>query len=341
MPIRRNSNIALIKFLLLTRLTSLCFALFSALPASAEESRFAFLLQNDIFTGRDGGGYTNGISLAHIRNAAPAEAFIAPQWLLAPVAQWFSVGPAVMTVSSLNQLMVTPGDITRKEPAPSDAPYMGALWGRAAQVSISGAMADMLAVELGMIGPASGARQSQILIHRITGSDRPEGWDSQVPNRVLLSLERYRGVRFARDLETSEPMGDAVLLGGGKISTLQSSIGGSLLLRYGTNLVRSYPTTMRAVNLAADPVVLGRGWFVYGGVHVDHVVSRLGGFGERHPLQGSTARLRGTQLVGVMGAAYGWDESTLSFSLQNTSSVTTNTNRRKAYGSLTYTRLLH
>lgn len=174
--------------------------------ASAEESRLQVALQNDIFAGSDGGGYTNGNTLALLRNTSAGEAAIAPQPLLAPIASSLGVGPASLTVTSLNQLMVTPADITRKVPDPADAPYLGALWLRAAQVSVQGDVADMLAVNVGMIGPASGARQSQRFIHRVTGSERPEGWDYQVGNRPMIGIERYRAVRFASDHRMQSPV---------------------------------------------------------------------------------------------------------------------------------------
>jgi hypothetical protein len=316
---------------------SLLFLLGAPASASAEESRLLVGLQNDIFAGSDGGGYTNGIALAHLRNTSAGEAAIAPQPLLAPIASWLGVGPASLTVTSLNQLMVTPADITRKVPDPADAPYLGALWLRAAQVSVQGDVADMLAVNIGMIGPASGARQSQRFIHRVTGSKRPEGWDYQVGNRPMIGIERYRAVRFASNHSAdAKPGVDLIALGGVAWGNWQSSAGGSLLLRYGTGLQRSYPTTMRQTMRTGDPSVLGRGWFVYGGVHADRMFSQMG-IGDNRPVTASTAELRETQVVALAGLAYGWDNASLSFSLQNGSALTTASGRRKGYGSLTYT----
>jgi hypothetical protein len=157
--------------------------------AAAEETRYAFMLQNDIFAGSDGGGYTNGIALSQIRSVSRGEDAVEPQWLLAPVTALFGLGPATLTLSSINQLMVTPADITRKVPDPADSPYLGALSYRAAQVSVRGEIADMLAFNIGMIGPASGARQTQTLFHRITNSDKPEGWDYQVRKRALIGID--------------------------------------------------------------------------------------------------------------------------------------------------------
>lgn len=306
----------------------------------AEKTRLSVTLQNDIFAGSDGGGYTNGIALSRIDTVSPGEASVKPQWLLSPVASLLGLGPATLTLSSLNQLMMTPADLTRKMPDPADSPYMGALWYRAAQVSVRDDVADMLALNLGVIGPASGARQTQTLIHQITGSDKPEGWGYQVHRRALLGVERYRAVRFATAGATDgQPSGDVIALAGASLGNWQSSAGATLMLRYGTNLKQSYPTVMRIAMRSGDPTVIGRGWYTYAGLHADRMFSQMG-IGSNQPVHGSTAELREIQVVGLVGLAYGWGDSALSFSAQNSSSMTTVTGRRKAYGSITYSHLL-
>jgi len=308
--------------------------------AAAEERHLAIMLQNDVFAGHDGGGYTNGLALAYLRSTAPGEAAIAPQWLLAPVAPLLGMGPATLASTSLNQIMITPRDITRRQPNPMDAPYLGALWLRAGQVSVQGDIADTLTINLGMIGPASGARQAQTFIHRVTGSSRPEGWDSQVSNRALFGVERYRAVRFfSGDANTAAPALDAIVLGGGAAGNLLSSVGGSVLLRYGTSLQRSYASSVRQLARSGDPLIFGRGWMVYAGMHADHFFSHAG-ISNDLPPGGTRAELRESQLIGLAGIAYGWGESSLSFSLQSTSALTTGIGRRQAYGSLTYTTAL-
>lgn len=306
----------------------------------AEERHLSVMLQNDVFAGHDGGGYTNGLAIAVLRTTAPGETAIAPQWLLAPIAPALGMGPATLASTSLNQIMITPRDITRKDPDPMDAPYLGALWLRAGQVSVQGDIADTLSVNLGMIGPASGARQAQTFIHRVTGSSRPEGWDSQVSNRFLFGVERYRAVRFySGDGASAAPAMDAIVLGGGAVGNLLSSVGGSVLLRYGTSLQRSYASSVRQLARSGDPLIFGRGWMVYGGVHADHFFAHAG-ISNGLPPGGSRAELRKPQLIGLAGIAYGWGESSLSFSLQSTSALTTGMGRRQAYGSLTYTTAL-
>lgn len=327
-----------------------------AASASAEERHLSLLLQNDVFVGHDGGGYTNGLAISYLRSTSPGEAAIAPHALLGPVAQWLNVAPATLTFTSLNQIMITPRDITRVQPDPLDAPYLGALWLRTGQVSVRDDIADTLSVNLGMIGPASGARQAQTLIHRLTGSNRPQGWDSQVSNRALFGVERYRALRLplgasatsagtapAWDVHAgAAPAWDAVVLGGGAAGNMLSSLGGSAMLRYGSSaatLQRSYATSVRQLARSGDPVVFGRGWLAYAGVHADYLFSHAG-ISNDLPPGGSRAKLRSSQVIGMAGLAYGWGDASLAFSLQSSSALTTGISRRQAFGSLSYTMAL-
>lgn len=311
--------------------------MFSCAPAGAEEGRLSLMVQNDVFVGSDGGGYTSGITLSHLRSVSPGEASIAPLPVVGTVAPWLGVGPAALTRFSLSQILVTPRDITRKEPDPLDAPYVGALWLGAGQVSVDDNVADMLGVRLGVIGPAAGGRRSQTLIHRLIGSDRPEGWDSQGPTRLLLGVERYRAWRLAAaGAGDGRPHADAIISAGATAGNLQSSIGASVLLRYGTGLQRNFPSAIHQEIRGGDPVFLGNGWFVYAGLVGDRVFSHAG-IGRNHYPENNIAELRRNQTVALAGIAYGFKSASVSFSLQNASPLTTSSSKREPYGSLTLT----
>lgn len=310
---------------------------FASIPAKAEETRLSMMVQNDVFVGSDGGGYTSGITLSHLRSVAPGEASIAPLPVLGTVAPWLGVGPATLTRFSLSQILVTPQDITRKDPDPLDAPYVGALWLGAGQVSVDGNVADMLGLRLGVLGPAAGGRRSQTLIHRLIGSDRPEGWDSQGPTRLLLGVERYRAWRLASAAEDDgRPRADMIVSGGATAGNLQSSVGASVLLRYGTGLQRNFPSAIHQEIRGGDPVFLGNGWFVYAGLIGDRMFTHAG-IGKNHYPENNVAELRHNQTVGLVGIAYGFKSASVSFSLQSASPLITSSSRREPYGSLTLT----
>jgi lipid A 3-O-deacylase len=306
-----------------------------ALPSAAEESFGVVLFQNDLFLGRDGGGYTNGLFLSKMRFASPGEGGIEPPMLLAPVVKWLGMPQSTLAVSTLAQTMVTPHDISRRVPDPHDAPYIGALTFRSTHVHVHDETADMVSLDLGVIGPAAGGEPVQRLIHSVTGSARPRGWDSQASNRALIAAEGYRAWRFPwGGTHGGQPNGDFIALGGGKLGNLETSVGGSVLLRYGEGLERSFATTVRVMAGTADPLILGRGWYVYTGLSADRIFDHVG-------IGGDTAQLRRLRAIGTGGVAYGWTDTSLSFSLQTANPLTRASNHRQSYGSVTFVWRLH
>lgn len=307
----------------------------AAAPAYAEE-RIAFLLfQNDVFFGRDGGGYTNGVFASIMRVTSPGESSVEPSLLMKPISGWLGLPQATLASSALGQIMVTPRDLTMRRPDPTDAPYVGALMFRSTQVFVHDDIADMAAVNIGVMGPAAGAEQTQRFIHRIVGADRPEGWDSQVSNKALVGIDRYRAWRFPLGAaEAGKANGDFVASAGGALGNLETSLGGTVMLRYGVGLERSFPTVPRVTTRSADPFVIGRGWFTYAGLSADHLFNHVG-ISDDVP-SGATAQLRKTRFVAVAGIAYGWQHSSLSFSLQSANPLVQSNHQQQSYGSVSY-----
>ncbi|CAN5553060.1 lipid A deacylase LpxR family protein [soil metagenome] len=305
-------------------------------PAWAGEQYRSILLQNDFFLGHDGGGYTNGLVLSQIDAASAGDAQVEPSFLLRSIAPVLGLPTATLTATSLGQIMVTPRDIARVRPDPADVPYAGALVFRSAQVHVHGDRAELLAFSVGVIGPASGAAQTQRLVHRVVGAERPQGWDSQVHNRPLLGLERYSAWRFPWGDATADRAGsDFIALAGGAVGNLDSSAGLTLTYRHGTGLEKSFPAASRLAAHTADPLLLGSGWFGFTSVSIDRLFNYVG-IGRDAPGE-ATSSLRTYRAVASAGFVYGWERSSLSFSMQAASPVAKASSRYQTYGSLTYT----
>ena len=196
------------------------------------ESRYGVLnMQNDLFVGRDGGGYTNGTFLATVRASSREEAPLRSPALLTPIAPWLGVSKASLVSYSAGQIIVTPRDLRRATPDPEDAPYVGGLAFRAAQIDVRENRSDLVALSLGVIGPAAGAEQTQKAIHRAIGADAPMGWDTQVSNRAMVALERSAAWRFAPSggSRAAEFSSDVILQGGATLGNLETLAGASVL----------------------------------------------------------------------------------------------------------------
>lgn len=149
-----------------------------AVPAHAAEpaGTFTTVFENDLFyrTDRD---YTNGIEFnwSPVGNAAER----LPECLanLAP-----NLLPRDFTrVSySLGQMMFTPENTAAYDPPLSQRPYAGYLYGALALTSIGTGTEEQLRIQLGAIGPASLAADSQDLVHRLRGFALPQGWHTQL-----------------------------------------------------------------------------------------------------------------------------------------------------------------
>ncbi|HYV19823.1 MAG TPA: lipid A deacylase LpxR family protein [Verrucomicrobiae bacterium] len=107
-------------------------------------------------------------------------------------------GRIVRWAVGLNQIILTPEDITIETPQPDDIPWAGVL-----DVTVSWSAYDnkkMAALQafVGCMGPCSGAESVQKFVHEDLGfGQTPEGWDNQLVNQVLGNLNyeyRYKVV---------------------------------------------------------------------------------------------------------------------------------------------------
>ena len=85
--------------------------------------------------------------------------------------------------------MYTPKDIVDTLLNTVDRPFAGTLYFRSFLVSSNPEKRLKLSthVDLGFLGPLSGAKQAQQLIHNWTGSKPPNGWDFQIDNRPYIN----------------------------------------------------------------------------------------------------------------------------------------------------------
>ncbi|WP_316815699.1 lipid A deacylase LpxR family protein [Pedobacter nyackensis] len=90
----------------------------------------------------------------------------------------------------LSQLIFTPRDIANPNFQPNDYPWSGALYATYSHYSYNEKKKYDLQTELdlGVIGPASLAEQTQKMIHKFVNYQEPNGWDNQFRNSLMLNL---------------------------------------------------------------------------------------------------------------------------------------------------------
>ena len=148
-------------------------------------------LENDTFTGSDN-NYTNGLGVTWVSNAIDTyeEGSFVRRW-----GEFWSFLPFVGNdgyrtyVSwSLAQEMHTPDDINVPNPPLDDQPYAGVLYLDSTVYARKERWAHAWQLRVGVVGPASQADNVQKWIHEVTDSDEPMGWDTQLPNELVLNV---------------------------------------------------------------------------------------------------------------------------------------------------------
>jgi lipid A 3-O-deacylase len=102
----------------------------------------------------------------------------------------------------INQLMYTPEDIRIATNQPGDHPWVGTLTVFQESWRYVGKDLVRSRISVGVLGPSSGAEQSQKIVHKIVGSAEPMGWDNQLKDEPILNYmyERYHPLlQFGRE----------------------------------------------------------------------------------------------------------------------------------------------
>lgn len=181
------------------------------------------------------------------------------------------------TTLSFGQVMQTPEDMTVETPDKNDAPYAGILYVSHGLETYAESHVDYLDLTLGITGDPSLAEGSQKLIHKMTGSEPPQGWDSQIPTELLVNL--YYSRRFAVPL--IDGVGDWQLdnVNFGRIAVGNAQT--DLKVGAGVSWHQSSisPLGVRPGRLARDMVISThdviegtKGWYFFGGVSAKWVV---------------------------------------------------------------------
>jgi len=98
----------------------------------------------------------------------------------------------------VQQLMYTPLDLRNKDQVEGRHPYAGYLAGFVGKRWIEDVRPhltvwDDLELQLGVLGPSSGAEQAQKFIHKLIGSKNPAGWDHQLKDEPEIQAIYKKG----------------------------------------------------------------------------------------------------------------------------------------------------
>lgn len=199
----------------------------------AHRGTLSLVLENDLFYNLDQ-HYTNGVRLSWV----PASDAPTPAWAmkLAHLVPWMPGYGRILHGYAVGQSMYTPSDIKLRNPPLQDRPYAGWLYGTLGIGVESDHQLDVFAITLGMVGPASLAGPTQTFIHKLVGSDRPQGWGTQLKNEPGIVLDYQHSWRgfvatsfFGNQFDVTPNVGAAI----GNVFTYADT---GLMVRYGRRL---------------------------------------------------------------------------------------------------------
>ena len=225
-------------------------ALFGAKPAWGAEKlgHFSFYFENDFFGGTDR-YYTNGVKLSWISPDLSdyAESDKLPDWSLAYIRRMPFInepGFERNIALSIGQNMYTPRDISREDLIEDDRPYAGWAYFGIAFHSKNEHRLDSMEIQLGMVGPASFAEQTQKLVHELLSNQRPNGWDNQLKNEPGLVIACERKWRLLQAGTVGGLAFDAIPHLGGTLGNVYTYANTGMEARLGWNIPPDFGTSL-------------------------------------------------------------------------------------------------
>lgn len=239
-------------------------------------SAWAFTFENDLFAGDDD-VFTNGIAVqfGHARFDRFTDENL-PRFLYRIVDGTYLNSEDDRSrgvVYTFAQVIQTPEDIAASEPLEGDTLYAGLLIALASLYAVDGNRADRLSLGAGVVGPLSLAEPSQTIIHRITGSEIPNGWDNQLGNEPVFFVEPGRLWRTHASSPRAMLEYDVIRTASIALGNLQTAARTSLIARIGKNLAASYALASVLPDRQVSPLAFSTrpSWYAFVGTEAAYI----------------------------------------------------------------------
>lgn len=209
---------------------------------------FNLYYENDLFGGTDG-NYTSGAKLSWV--SANLADYIndpcLPKWVrqLNRFSQTLQPGAfeSRNMVISLGQSIYTPTDQYRRDLITDDRPYAGWLYMAFAYNARNDRTMDTVEIDVGMVGPASLARQTQNAIHDWRDIDRFNGWDNQLKNELGIQFVQERKDKVLVISNAGGPKFDAITHYGFSVGNVKTYLNAGVEVRLGTFIPDDFGTS--------------------------------------------------------------------------------------------------
>lgn len=304
---------------------------------------FAVVWDNDIFTGTDR-NYTNGIRFSWVGETAEKNetGFMGSgysQWLKDQLHFLPFIGNASLNHSgawAFQQVMITPEDITEFQLLPDQAPYVGYTHTDLALYAWNEHQYHEYQLTLGVVGPDSGAENTQKFIHKTIGADKPNGWGNQVTRQVIVELTYTEGHKLMNHNSVNGHDLDLTVSYDITLGNYQTRAIAGGMLRYGKHLKNNF--NVYYSDSGSESALIGlfddanvSGWQSYIGLYATGTAYSYIEEEIKDSHQLNIKHLSGSL---VLGAGYFTGQWEAGFSLQANSSPVRENDQPISFGSL-------
>lgn len=243
-------------------------------PTFGQADTLGFSWDNDLFLGQDK-NYTNGVRFSWVDDGQDdcehnGGATCAVARTLDPLPGISAADERHALTVSLEQIMITPSDIERTTPDYNDLPYVGYANLEVGLFSWDQRNLYGYGLRVGVVGPDSGAENSQKFVHRVVGSNEPQGWDNQLgPDTIggAWFIQAHRLFRHTGDHGYETELGTAWGIDANNFDG-HAQAGG--FVRFGRNLPGNFIPDYAGIGTAGSLVGLfdrrGFGWELFLGL---------------------------------------------------------------------------
>ncbi len=305
---RKNYSLHDMKFIKLFAL-----ALLAPAALASTKSTVSFTLDNDGVFGVDQ-DYTNGIFLSYTTKQLRDDS----EW------DWFSLNNS--TSSNIDKIelvlghkMWTPSKIEADYPLANDRPYAGYLHTEMNYLSLTSDKAVRYNLTVGATGDSALSEEAQSLVHTITGSPDPKGWEYQIDDYLAINVG-YRAFNKLIRNEDEDTQWEVTSVNDLNVGNFRSDVSQGVMFRWGTNLGSSIGAANISVESPFSASMLAdntASWFVFAGVEGRYRFNDITIEGDRPGIPGSSdaydVTLQPWQSSAVAGATWYSQNFGLSF----------------------------
>ncbi|MBS9862915.1 lipid A deacylase LpxR family protein [Vibrio alginolyticus] len=235
--------------------------LLSPVAIASTKSTVSFTIDNDGIFGVDQ-DYTNGVFLSYATDQLTQES----QW------KWLSLANSEHANIDkielvLGHKMWTPSDIEADYPLINDRPYAGYLHTEINYLSLTSDKAVRYNFTIGATGENSLSEKAQEIVHGITGSTDPQGWDYQIEDKVAFSLG-YRVFNKLMRSEEQKTQWEITNINDINAGNFRSDVSQGVMFRWGTNLANSIGAANISVESPFSASMIAQNtssWFLFTG----------------------------------------------------------------------------